>query len=293
MNIWYLLKCWLKILMIARQEKVNTNVVMSKILKSNNSLESLPFLPFYLSISCAFWYTIVTMVGSVLNLLYPVSNGDFLSLKDVISGALINVIIIFILIFFLLPLYILYPYNALTSYFFKKVMLLYVFFSLMVVNICFLLLFDVVMFIYIFVANATCLFFINLYFSNHKSYRMYCKVSLFQKYSNVYIRVYTSNEDIDNFRNIKNFLSVDHNYNRQLYKLYSNIDDHLQLVNKQEIIPLLKLNSSLQFISFSNEDDETFSLCVYNEVDNYKKSYILFFEKQVENSIKLIDYTDI
>ena len=50
MNIWYLLKCWLKILMIARQEKVNTNVVMSKILKSNNSLESLPFLPFYRSI---------------------------------------------------------------------------------------------------------------------------------------------------------------------------------------------------------------------------------------------------
>ncbi len=222
MNIWYLLKCWLKILMIARQEKVNTNVVMNKILKSNNSLESLPFLPFYLSISCAFWYTIVTIVGSVLYLLYPISN--------------------------------------------------------------------VVMFIHLFVVNTICLFCINRCFTKHEPYRMYCIASLFQKHSSVYIRVYTSNEEIGKIMNIERLLSTDDNYNRQLYKLYSDVE-HLQLVNTKVIIPLLKINHSLQSNLFSLEKDETFSIYVYNEADNYKKSYVLFFDKQVENSIKLIDYT--
>ena len=119
---------------------------------------------------------------------------------------------------------------------------------------------------------------------------MYCIASLFQKYSNVYFCVYTSNEEINNFMNIERLLSMDHNYNRQLYKLYSDVE-HLQLVNRKEIIPLLKTNHSLQFKLYSLEKDETFSICIYNEADNYKKAYVLFFDKQVENSIKLIDYT--
>ena len=89
---------------------------------------------------------------------------------------------------------------------------------------------------------------------NMESYIMYCIASLFQKYSNVYFRVYTSNEEINNFMNIERLLSMDHNYNRQLYKLYSDVE-HLQSVNTKVIIPLLKINHSLQSNLFSLEKD--------------------------------------
>ena len=116
-------------------------------------------------------------------------------------------------------------------------------------------------------------------------------ISLLLSHQNVHYRVYENPSDIDIFLNMEGLLTTDEVYNRQLYQLHVNNAEHLKLLESLNVLYLLKLTK------FDSQKDNLqlssniFSVSVYN-VEQSNPAYMVFFDKQVENSIKLIDYND-
>lgn len=116
------------------------------------------------------------------------------------------------------------------------------------------------------------------------------KLSLLLTHQNVYYRIYTEQLEIDNFLNLEGLLTKDEDYNRQLYKLYINNADNLKLLNKIDLLYLLRLTRFDTQKDIAKLSANVFGIALY-DIEQYTSAYIVFFDKQVENSIKLIDYT--
>ena len=118
------------------------------------------------------------------------------------------------------------------------------------------------------------------------------KLYLLLTHQNVYYRIYTDQLEIDNFLNLEGLLTTDEDYNRQLYKLYINNADALKLLNNLDLLYLLRLTRFDTQKDIAQLSSKLFGVATY-DIEQQNPAYIVFFDKQVENSIKLIDYTDI
>ena len=121
-------------------------------------------------------------------------------------------------------------------------------------------------------------------------YNMYNLLSLLLDYDNIHARIYESKEEIDSFLTLESLLSNDDHYNRQLYSLYINNIDGLKLINKSVVLQLLIPTSfAIQKELYADLPDEIYSLLLYDT--KYSTFvYVVFFEKQVDYSMKLMNY---
>lgn len=284
MNIWYLLKCWLKILIIVRRNKT-TYYEIANVLSdiSNqpytlflNDINRLANHTFYA------WYALLISVGMLsllLGTIPAISHYNFDLLAQFLTYSSINW-------FFTTILLLIENKHNFVYYLTLKI---YMIISLIVISLAFLL----IPFLLVIPCSIAFLFLkiINDELKNTVDvYSMHNLLSLLLNYDKIYARVYESKEEIDNFLTLESLLSNDDHYNRQLYSLYINNIDGLKLIDKTVVLQLLRPTSfAIQKELYADLPDAIYSLLLYDT--KYSTfAYVVFFEKQVDYSMKLINY---
>lgn len=284
MNIWYLLKCWLKILIIVRRNKTTYYEIANKLSDISNKPYTLFFndIKWLVNHTLFAWLSLLISVGMLSLLLgnIPVlSHYNFDLLAQILIYSSIN--------WFFVTLLLLMENKHIFVYY--LILKIYMIISLILLSLVFLLIpfLLVIPFIIAFL-------FLNLFNDDLKKtvdvYNMYNLLSLLLDYDKIYARIYESKEEIDNFLTLESLLSNDDHYNRQLYSLYINNIDGLKLINKSVVLQLLIPTSfAIQKELYAELPDEIYSLLLYDT--KYSTFvYVVFFEKQVDYSMKLMNY---
>lgn len=286
MNIWYLLKCWLKILIIVRRNKTTSYEIANKLSDISNQ----PYILYCTDINRLVnhalyaWHSLLISVGMLSLLLgtIPVlSHYNFDLLAQILTYSSINW-------FFITLLLLMENKHNFVYYLTLKI---YMIFSLMLISLAFLLIPFLIV-----IPFSIAFLFLKIINDDLKKtvgvcvYDMYNLLSLLLEYDKIHARIYESKEEIDSFLTLETLLSNDDHYNRQLYSLYINNIGGLKLIDKTVVLQLLRPTSfAIQKELYADLPDAIYSLLLYDTI-NSTFAYVVFFEKQVDYSMKLINY---
>lgn len=284
MNIWYLLKCWFKILIIVRRNKTTYYEIANVLRDISNQPYTLFFNDINRLANHTFyaWYALLISVGMLsllLGTMPAILHYNFDLLAQFLTYSSINW-------FFITILLLIENKHNFVYYLTLKI---YMIISLIVISLAFIL----IPFLLV-IPFGIAFLFLKLFNDELKNtvdvYSMYNLLSLLLGYDKIYVRIYESKEEIDSFLTLETLLSNDDHYNRQLYSLYINNIDGLKLIDKTVVLQLLRPTSfAIQKELYADLPDAIYSLLLYDT--KYSTfAYVVFFEKQVDYSMKLINY---